>query len=510
MNEPITLHQFTRSSCDLFIRLIQQSKQDTDITDSSVDWYPSLIDLLSSYPPSQPWIPIWDLCYILYFQPSHLDLENWLESIDPTPSGDPWTLLKHHLLRGHTQEVIDTLSTLHLNTHEQGMVHTLIDLIESKETMPWLVWHETVLDTLHYYSHVPDDVHPDLVGLFLILSGNEDAIWSMGSYFESIVAIINYSRPSMNARSLAEYTQARGYMDKENQVYAYLMMGYLEEALACMGPWLQAHLGYALIAVGAKVVDQEILDPVYYTIEDYALTIAHEQDLWEEAVIYLSACQNESWIIRLLNDPSFVNKELETLSSMVKLCIRYQLPQTERLVRKMMGHQLERQGEWKLATIQYGKALDTSSLDRMAEVIMNKYLKEKEAVLEVVMDSALKQSSRYAVLMDYNQFKTHLNSKDYTNASRLSLKLMKSVHLLPHFDSVLFIDILSILEDKTQYYKSGELIQLIQIFENSIKEPSVVLATYYQLHHTPLPAPIVIAKIRERIAYKAAISQAQS
>lgn len=111
-----------------------------------------------------------------------------------------------------------------------------------------------------------------------------------------------------------------------------------------------------------------------------------------------------------------------------------------------MGKRYEDQSAIKEATIEYGKAHDLESLDRIAHQEFNEYLKHGTLDHVATDMEELKESPHYAVLIQYRLFKEYLKHNQWKDASNALLLLLKNKRLPAKFETVLLIDNLNILE----------------------------------------------------------------
>lgn len=244
-----------------------------------------------------------------------------------------WENTQRNLLRGNFIEAIEALNAgIHtLDESEVYAVKKIIRFIEKFQDIQgdqvnpslyaskWIALHEECISELDKFmeSHIidrePEDIDEEIKLTYSILTGDENSIFASGQYYERVIGSLLFSRPSTTTTGLYHIAQRAIANDTEIDVCAYLLMGCFDDAFeACNDLWLQTHLGHALIAVGAKssdittmnknLTDQEaVIDPIYYCIEQYANMIAEENNMWKEAVIYLSACaeNREIWIKRV-------------------------------------------------------------------------------------------------------------------------------------------------------------------------------------------------------------------
>jgi hypothetical protein len=122
------------------------------------------------------------------------------------------------------------------------------------------------------------------------------------------------------------------------------------------------------------------------------------------------------------------------------------MPTVEQYIYKAIGQRYEHQKDLKQATIEYGKAKDLESLDRLAHQEFSQYLKTGTLNHVVTDMQELKSSPHYAFLILYHEFRQHLEKKEFKEASKLVLELLQSDRLPTKFETVLLIDNLVILE----------------------------------------------------------------
>jgi len=116
---------------------------------------------------------------------------------------------------------------------------------------------------------------------------------------------------------------------------------------------------------------------------------------------------------------------------------------------KGLGHRFEKQHKIRQATVEYGKAHDLASLDRLAHHEFSGYLRSG-TLGDVVTDMpSLHNSPHYAILIQYHNFRHHLSQQQWQEASKDVLLLLKNEHLPTKFETVLLIDILQILRGES-------------------------------------------------------------
>lgn len=303
--------------------------------------------------------PIWEICNILYFSKGNgiaTELSSWLNEHYPIPSleeqraNDPdedyeehsligptwiWEDARRQLLRANLDEAIDVLSfsLSFVSPNEALAINSMIQLIQEFQEIrdqeeddittykeKWTVWHEKCIASALDYKNLSertdyaDEKGDEIVFLFGVLTGQERHLFKCGTFIENIVGTILFSRPQITTagvNQLAQHMDSDGIeQDTILRACQLFLMGYFDDAFDACGndTWLQTHLGYALISVGALNNDfhrltksannEQVLDPIYYGIQQYASDIAEEFDMWDEAVIYLSSCSTNSeiWI----------------------------------------------------------------------------------------------------------------------------------------------------------------------------------------------------------------------
>jgi hypothetical protein len=224
------------------------------------------------------------------------------------------------------------------------------------------------------------------------------------------------------------------------------------------------------------------------------------------------------------------SKGTDDLESILDIATQENMPGIEKYIHRAMGQRYEDNKDIIQATIEYGEAQDLESLDRFAHEEFGHYLKSGTLHNVVADMQELKASPHYAVLMVYQQLRTHLEKKEWEEASKLVLELLKSKKLPSKFETVLLIDNLVILEGKLeiivlfmktnlyrliierkQYYNQKEMLQLLNVFKQATQDTSneELFCKYYtMIRQKNLSGSIVIAKLRERMAYKASVASA--
>lgn len=494
------------------------------------------------------------------------DADEELEENNPIGPTWVWEYSRRQLMRGNFEESMEilTFSLDFLDTQQKTAVSKIIKLIADLENVVstnadkttfwerWAIWREQCKtnDVEFEFALQSQDVqvekNEEIQSLYDILIGDEDCIRRYGTYFEVVLGTAWFAKPQSSLSSLKSLAQDIDNLEEDACVIAcsYILMGQFDDAFAIMGGdlWLHTHLGYALIATGnivtntrtsTKSTDKEnIIDPIYYSIQTYAQNIAEEFGMWEEAVIYLTCCQSnkEIWVNQLL-DPILSTKDIDCLNSILDIATQCGLSQVEKHIHKGLGHRYERQKKIRQATIEYGKAEDLKSLDRLAHAEFSQYLRTGKLGDVVIDMPALHSSPHYAILILYHEFREHLAKKQWKEASKAALRLFENEQLPTKFETVLLIDNLQILKGKsakhmyyfmhklislntlesTHYYTSNRVMQLIDIFKQITKDASnqdFIVKYYKSIENHDYSSDIITAKIRERLAYKAATAPA--
>ncbi|KAI8095467.1 Nup85 nucleoporin-domain-containing protein [Thamnidium elegans] len=555
-NAPKSKDQFYQQSFDIFSRLndcvkgndsveYKESKK-TEISHIVSEY----VDLVHEFPEASEFEPIWDLAYLLYFSTKENDLvtnlNDWVNQYGSHLNYTKDDMLKsitdialHHTLRGNFIEAVEALndSLADLDQVQLTATQAIIQLLQKfralqlirddkvKYAAGWTELHEECGIQLENFlrdfdNREKSDVDSDFKSLLCVLNGDEDYILYAGDYFEKIIGCILYSRPTINKSDLAHLAQMV-VLDEELDASRYIMMGCFDSAFEVANDlWLQTHLGHALITVGAKTTDpvpvestetEYIIDPVYYCIDQYATMLAEKNNLWKEAVIYITACveNREIWIKTLLNESALKSKDMSLLNSVLDIAEKHDLSSVQKYIHKVIGHRYEEKKEIKKATIEYGKAHDLESLDRFAHHEFSQFLRTGKLGDVVTHMEELKECPHYALLILYHNFRVHLEKKEWKRASQLLLQLIEHEHLPTKFEMVLLTDNIAILEDSKPHYSLDQLIDQIKLFKAVTVELSAqdFLATYYKsVYHKELPSNTVTAILREKMVHKAVIA----
>ncbi|RCH79853.1 hypothetical protein CU098_004152, partial [Rhizopus stolonifer] len=372
-------------------------------------------NLCLTYEPKSQWTKTWDLCQILYFSKDDAELYDslfdWLDEYEPNES------LESHVIRGHWDQAIELEQASPLKT-------VLEHLRDNQPVYLDNTTSNTQLDSIHR-----------------IISGD----YNQGSLAERVLATVRFSRPGMPRNEL--HTLAQRKQLGADEVEDYLWMGMVDSALAKSNDlWLQTHLGHALIALDIKIpetfqlANEVIVDPVYLSMYEYVVEILKE-GLWKEAIVYLSLCKEkgQDWIKELFDVPAFKESSNEYINEVLEVAGEHNLKQTQQLLHTILGKRYEDQGNTENAVIEYAKANDIGDLDRIAQDTFIQYL-EKGILKNVVTDmKQVENSSGYAFLVNYQKFLTHLNQKEFKEASDLFSHMM-TLNLPDQFDVVLMVD----------------------------------------------------------------------
>jgi hypothetical protein len=142
------------------------------------------------------------------------------------------------------------------------------------------------------------------------------------------------------------------------------------------------------------------------------------------------------------------NKELEQLQSILDIAIKYELLQVQTFIHKSMGHRYEQKHDIRQATIEFGKAGDVNSLDRLAHREFTEYARTGKLDNVVTDMKELFACPHYTILIHYTQFHENLKQKKWKEASANVMALIKNEKLPNRFEIVLLIDNLEILKGK--------------------------------------------------------------
>ncbi|KAI7908303.1 Nup85 nucleoporin-domain-containing protein [Cokeromyces recurvatus] len=535
-----------------------------------VDIVAKYIDLTHDYANAQEIQSIWDLCGKLYFSVDSTDLttdlSEWVNLYYPLPNLEErrnqeededleehnaigptwvWEHARRHLLRGNFEDSIMTLDFLKrfVTGHEKEAANELIELIQELLEMrtcideqklyteKWTAWSEKCKDKFVQYKFTvssledaQDEKDDEIVLLYAILAGDECLLSICGTFFEQLVGTLLFVRPFRNVLDLNQLAQElEDDIDADSllSTCTALVRGCFDDAFEYQQNnfWLQTHLGHALIAFNVYKKNMKgltvskngeiVLDPVYYGIQHYASIIAEKYDMWNEAVTYLTCCleNKEIWIKQLLGNPPLPSKDINQLLSILNIANEYKMPGVRRFIQRALGERYEQEQNIRQAAIEYGKAEDIQSLDRLATTLFNSYLNNGKLTNIVTDMEELKQCPRYAALIRYHQFRSYLQQEEWEEASHILKELLKNKYLPTEFGSVLMIDNLDILQDSKHYYDTSLLLNMIELFKQIIQDPSnqAFIANYYKsIKNADLSPTIIAAKIRERLAYKAA------
>ncbi|KAL9545364.1 hypothetical protein MBANPS3_007186 [Mucor bainieri] len=569
-NQP---RQFYRASYKLFAQLRQQLESNhSQLSPDAVVQVRNVlatlaqfVDMTRNYTEATKYTRLWELCQRLYFptESTHVlcAVRDWLNSDDPLPDVDDaraqdededleehnsigptwiWEHARRHLLRGNFDESANVLtfaldfvdgahkvaiaSIIHLVAELDGIVgdcqHDATLFYEK-----WAVWSKRCRAEAESYeralSNLADRVaiSEEIWTLYRILAGDDSVIAMEGTYFEVVLGTAWFAKPQVSLSALKSTAQ-RVQNTSNDDPCSFLLMGRFDDAFGEMGGdlWLHTHLGYALIITGhmeasqgaATAIDkEEIIDPIYYSIQAYAQMIVDECDMLEEAIHYLDCCQSnrEIWVTQLLGDPILPAKDVDRVQGLLNVAAQCGMSQVEQYIHRGLGRRFEKQHNIRQATVEYGKAQDLQSLDKLAHAAFSTYLRSG-TLGDVVTDMAsLHNSPHYAILIQYHNFHHHLSHQEWQAASQAVLLMLKNQHLPPKFETVLLIDVLQILRESKHYFSAKHVIQLIHIYKQVAQDAANqdFIAKYYKMiEKQELTPNLITAKIRERLAYKAA------
>ncbi|GAN09078.1 hypothetical protein MAM1_0242c08600 [Mucor ambiguus] len=523
-------------------------------------------EMTHDYAEAEKYTRIWDLCQRLYFpmENTHLlcSVRDWLNDYEPLPNVEDaraqdqdedleehnaigptwiWEYARRHLLRGNFSESTEILTFAldFVDGQQKKAINSIIDMITELDDIvsnyndcgtlfheKWAAWSVRCnAKDLEYKCALgkSDDkvaISEEIWAVYRILVGEDRLISLEGTYFEVVLGTAWFAKPQISLSTLKSTAQ-RVQNTSNDDPCSFLLMGRFDDAFDETGGdvWLHTHLGYALIITGhmeasnetaANAIDKEnVLDPIYYSIQAYAQMIVDDYDMLEEAIHYLSCCQSnkEIWIKQLLGDPILPSKDVDRVQALLDIAAQCGLSQVEQYIHSGLGHRFEKQHKIRQATVEYGKAQDLKSLDRLAHAEFSGYLRAG-TLGDVVTDmSSLHNSPHYGILIQYHDFRHHLSHQEWQEASEAVLLLLKNEHLPTKFETVLLIDVLQILKESKHYFSAKHVIQLINIYKQVAHDTANqdFIAKYYKIiEKQELASNIITAKIRERLAYKAA------
>lgn len=148
---------------------------------------------------------------------------------------------------------------------------------------------------------------------------------------------------------------------------------------------------------------------------------------------------------------------MSLLNSVLNIAKEHDLRDVQKYIHKVIGQRYEQKKETKKATIQYGKAHDLESLDRLAHHEFSQFLKTGTLGDVVTNMEELKECPHYALLILYHNFREHLEKKEWKRASQLLLQLLAHERLPTKFEMVLLTDNIAILEGNITLYEKKKL-----------------------------------------------------
>ncbi|KAG1311900.1 hypothetical protein G6F64_003451 [Rhizopus arrhizus] len=523
--------EFYTKSFNLFLKLytITKDLNLTGITEQTKQAIEDVIweynTLCHSYSPKAHLTKVWDLVLILYFSTqndSYIDpLSDWLNQYYPVDPASP-TKLYQFIVRGDWTMTLDELNKLKEQEAErdQWAVEKVMEEIERWSQVEgidkWTEWREQVSSGLDR-----NQLSPVLLRVYAILLGDEEGGCEGLGLLDRLLAIGRFSRPGIPLIELQSVGQ-RIYetTDPLDKTCAYLLMGLLDDGLSYSNDlWLETHLGHAFISVDVKLAQtfqlsnvQAIVDPVYLSMNEYVKTIVAKEDMWQEAIIYLSTCKEngQDWMMKLLGDPPLNEKKVEFIKEILAIAYEYQLNDIQRLLHNALGKRQEGMGDRYQAVIEYTRAQNVDALNRLSLVELNDYL-EKGKLNDVVTIREVEISQRYSLLVKYHQFHTLVNQKEYKQASNVLLELIENKELLPNqYEIVFMIDTIEILKDKENHYSFEQCLKWIELFKSIERDESkhAFISKYYKFtHQVDLSSHLILTKLRELLSYKASLSQ---
>ncbi|KAI8881676.1 hypothetical protein K501DRAFT_252679 [Backusella circina FSU 941] len=363
----------------------------------------------------------------------------------------------------------------------------------------------------------------EFIWIYFLLIGNAEYIRRTGTFFDQLMGAVQYYKLYASRReiiTIAAELDCTQFKDQRSFVCAALLLGRIDDALQyCNNIWMQTHLGHAFLALEVRAesepsvsssLDTEVtVDPIYYIADTYAHMIASKYNMWTEAVVYISLCvpNRGVWIERLLSLENA--KHIPLLQSVLETVDEYSIDEVKSFIHKSIGQLYEQEHNVHKATIEYGKAQDIQSLDRVGKDLLNKCLETGQLQDNVIGHEELSSSPIYDCVMKYNDLRNYLENKQYKEASRLVLDIFTSNTLPDEFKPMIFIDGDAILSRKESYYKQNELIELLDIFQALLDALSS--QTYFEQYYqhalgTKYSADTIIAMLREKMSYRAMIA----
>ncbi|KAG0182269.1 Nuclear pore complex protein Nup85 [Apophysomyces sp. BC1021] len=473
---------------------------------------------------------IWSLSEILYFsgpqdEPIVTHLSDWLSVYWPLEDGvdgnvmfkcenddhdEDWKTVYRYLLRNNIPEAVDLLEifTDHVSQIRQTCTRRIIELLQAmpmstsdtvttEDISEWKEWHANVLATYRDFAQMTSDENDEsfiasLLLVLQILSGDKDTILEFGTYLESLVGLLVYNQPFRTRHDIA-LVASKLHLDEEDSVAAachHLITRNWDEAFEALDDhWFQTHLGHLLITSGylldseTQVSEDEVtVDPVYYVISAYAECIAERYSMWKEAVVYMNVCKAnaEIWIA------------------------------------KVIAKREDAEGDVYNATLNYARAEDITSLEAIANRILKQYL--KIGVLDGIVSESdktqfLLKCPSYAFLLHYDQLRKQIEAKEFDVAAKLLMRLITSLTAPEEFRTVLLVDSFCIQQaSRKVVFDRTETSELIDQYELALSNKTQydLFGPYFKQVKTTSKGitEVVVAQIRERLAYNQAIAMA--
>ncbi|KAI8142879.1 Nup85 nucleoporin-domain-containing protein [Fennellomyces sp. T-0311] len=478
------------------------------------------------------------------------DISNRSGDDDQEESGDAvdWMHVRRNLLRGNVEEATQILKGCvdSLSLENQGCLHKVIRVAETMPPLPagsssssttqaawykWAVFRRQMADELERFDCSSCDrrVRKEINVVLKILCGDEKVISKAGTFLESFVGLLIYTDPFRSRKDIPAIAE-RSLSDEDDVVaacYALLLHDWDGVFSAFDDLWLQTHMGHALISAGimpsgdlpasSDADHEECINPVYHIMNAYANTVAHEFNMWEEAVGYVSGCRTnrEFWAKQLLKQRIDSTTDTDALKAMLEGCEKYHFSGLKKMLCKVLAEKYEEQGQMRDATINYARAGDIVSLDKLADTALRKYL-DSGILEEVIAETddtrdAIQKSTHYRFLSQYQRLRTLLHGGRLGEAADLIKQLLSSIDAPAEFQVILLIDSLSILEDvsKSVIFNENETLDLMRRLQSTQKNKDLHANVFAKCYNRVRPDTVVsndevVIKISQSLAFNLA------
>lgn len=454
---------------------------------------------------------VWNLFKIMNFTadttyPVAEELMHWIHVHEPSPPNEDglaianhskshehpkyWAYLCKCVLRGldfqakcllQTQLDDSALEEDHSAIQE---VHHLIDThprMDRRRSLQefhatyrrWLTSVRHALVNLRFSSQSREQ---NFLIILYILNGNDQAIFDQSdSVWEALAAFVLWGQPTLDRSELSvvlEKVQS-SFPSKEDNPDKLMTaivdgdVGKMVRLASKLSLWLVAHLTDLL----EKIVDidnpvsnvpffarkQDLQDEFEATLRDffvrnYAETLVGNSEFWRIGVEYLATVGN-GWGKEALKRivVRYPVESTRDLDKVLAICTQHELTDEARSISRVVARKHLATRQYGPALLHYMRANDAKRVTRIAELLLEEYLRTGDLshvdIIQSVPKAAL-FSDRLAFLVRYHEFHVLYRAGEYEAAGQLLVSLLESGASPKSFWPVLLVDAIPLLEGK--------------------------------------------------------------